>query len=245
MLLPLILNVLLTRIGDAKSFACDASSFPVKLDGIQYLGLHQANANSSAECVKACCDMGDSCKIWQWADKSPAHPVHTCWIGSSSSASPQGGWVSQGRNIVVPTPSPPPHGPFTIDDSDGLGMHFEGIGAISGGGATTKLLMDYAPKVRDNILDYLFKPNFGLGLHILKVELGGDSDATEGAEPSHMHSEHDENYERGYEWWLMKEAKKKKKSKNPIICFAMGLARMVGCWRRPRSSIKKPLHRCE
>jgi len=128
--------------------------------------------------------------------------------------------MCQGRNLPPPPPTPPPtpsppppSGPFTIDDSDGLGMHFEGIGAISGGGATTKLLMDYPPKARDNILDYLFKPNFGLGLHILKVELGGDSDATEGAEPSHMHSEHDENYERGYEWWLMKEAKKR----NPKI----------------------------
>ena len=29
----------------------------------------------------------------------------------------------------------------------------------------------------------------------------------EGTESSHMHAEWDENYERGYEWWLMKEAK--------------------------------------
>ena len=42
---------------------------------------------------------------------------------------------------------------------------------------------------------------------MLKVEVGGDTDATEGAEPSHMHSANDENYQRGYEWWLMKEAK--------------------------------------
>lgn len=39
------------------------------------------------------------------------------------------------------------------------------------------------------------------------MELGGDADATEGAEPSHMHFKGDLNYERGYEWWLMKEAK--------------------------------------
>lgn len=30
----------------------------------------------------------------------------------------------------------------------------------------------------------------------------------DGAEASHMHTEHDENYARGYEWWLMTEAKK-------------------------------------
>lgn len=35
----------------------------------------------------------------------------------------------------------------------------------------------------------------------------------DGTEPSHMHYEADENYFRGYEWWLMKEAKKR----NPNI----------------------------
>ena len=41
---------------------------------------------------------------------------------------------------------------------------------------------------------------------MLKVEIGGDTDATEGAESSHMHSAADPgNYQRGYEWWLMKE----------------------------------------
>lgn len=35
----------------------------------------------------------------------------------------------------------------------------------------------------------------------------------DGTEPSHMHYALDENYFRGYEWWLMKEAKKR----NPDI----------------------------
>lgn len=35
----------------------------------------------------------------------------------------------------------------------------------------------------------------------------------DGTEPSHMHYALDENYFRGYEWWLMKEAKKR----NPNI----------------------------
>ncbi|NXX91720.1 GALC Galactocerebrosidase, partial [Centropus bengalensis] len=56
-------------------------------------------------------------------------------------------------------------------------------------------------------------PNFGASLHILKVEIGGDGQSTDGTEPSHMHYENDENYFRGYEWWLMKEAKKR----NPKI----------------------------
>ena len=85
-----------------------------------------------------------------------------------------------------------------LDDTKGLGLRWEGIGAISGGGATSKLLMDYAPEVVSDILDFLFKPDFGLNLDILKVEMGGDTDSTEGAEPSHMHGgPGDENYNRG------------------------------------------------
>ena len=45
-------------------------------------------------------------------------------------------------------------------------------------------------------------------MHILKVEIGGDSQSTEGTEASHMHVAWEENYQRGYEWWLMVEAKK-------------------------------------
>ena len=36
---------------------------------------------------------------------------------------------------------------YTVDDSSGLGLRWEGVGAISGGGATSKLLMDYDPAV--------------------------------------------------------------------------------------------------
>ncbi|XP_064631565.1 galactocerebrosidase-like [Lineus longissimus] len=100
-----------------------------------------------------------------------------------------------------------------IDDSVGLGRTFDGIGAISGGGATSKLLVNYPEKLRSQILDYLFKPNFGASLHILKCEIGGDAQSTDGSESSHMHSPWEENYHRGYEWWLMKEAKKR----NPNI----------------------------
>jgi galactosylceramidase len=50
-------------------------------------------------------------------------------------------------------------------------------------------------------------------LHHLKVEIGGDTNSTWGSEPSHMHSREEENYKRGYEWWLMKEAR----ARNPKI----------------------------
>ncbi|KAK7903998.1 hypothetical protein WMY93_016605 [Mugilogobius chulae] len=105
---------------------------------------------------------------------------------------------------------------YVLDDKDGLGRVFDGIGGLSGGGATTRLLVNYDEPYRSQILDYLFKPNFGAYLHILKVEIGGDAQTTDGTEPSHMHYEDDENYFRGYEWWLMKEAKKR----NPNITLA-------------------------
>uniref|UniRef100_A0A8C0KWL2 Galactocerebrosidase n=1 Tax=Canis lupus dingo TaxID=286419 RepID=A0A8C0KWL2_CANLU len=111
-----------------------------------------------------------------------------------------------------------PGGAYVLDDSDGLGREFDGVGAVSGGGATSRLLVNYPEPYRSQILDYLFKPNFGASLHILKVEIGGDGQTTDGTEPSHMHYALDENFFRGYEWWLMKEAKKR----NPNIIL-MGL----------------------
>ncbi|KAK3782633.1 hypothetical protein RRG08_015208 [Elysia crispata] len=102
---------------------------------------------------------------------------------------------------------------IVFDDASGYGRRFDGIGGLSGGGATSKLLITYPEKQRSEILDFLFKPNFGASLQILKVEIGGDIQSTDGTEASHMHYSWEENYERGYEWWLMKEAKKR----NPSI----------------------------
>ena len=63
--------------------------------------------------------------------------------------------------------------------------------------------MDYVEPQRSDILDYLFKPNYGASLQILKVEIGGDSQSTDGTESSHQHSEDDLDYKRGYEWWVV------------------------------------------
>ncbi|XP_059177074.1 galactocerebrosidase-like isoform X2 [Physella acuta] len=106
-----------------------------------------------------------------------------------------------------------PIGYIVFDDSQGLERQFDGIGGLSGGGATSKLLVNYPQQQLNEILDYLFKPYFGASLQILKVEIGGDIQSTDGTEASHMHNSWEENYERGYEWWLMKEAKKR----NPDI----------------------------
>src|SRR2546430_9663108 len=58
-------------------------------------------------------------------------------------------------------------------DAQPEGRTFEGIGAVSAG-ASSRLLIDYAEPQRGEILDYLFKPNFGAGFQHLKVEIGGD-----------------------------------------------------------------------
>jgi len=97
----------------------------------------------------------------------------------------------------------------------GSGQTFMGIGGLSGGGGTSRLLFDYSATQQSQMLDYLFKPNYGASLHILKVEIGGDTNSTNGAEASHMRSRTDQNYNRGYEWWLMGQAQ----TRNPNIKF--------------------------
>ena len=93
--------------------------------------------------------------------------------------------------------------------SDAGGKRFDGIGAVSGGGATSVLLKDYPEPQRSQVLDLLFKPKFGASMSALLVEVPGDGNSTQGSEPSHMHTRDDLNYSRGYEWWLMREAKKR------------------------------------
>ena len=98
----------------------------------------------------------------------------------------------------------------TANNADGNYLppdQFYGLGGLSGGGATSRLLPDYPEQAQGEILDFLFKPQFAASLQILKVEIGGDSQSTDGTESSHMHSQDDLNYSRGYEWWLMKKAK--------------------------------------
>ncbi|MFD8600350.1 RICIN domain-containing protein [Kitasatospora sp. NPDC059646] len=102
----------------------------------------------------------------------------------------------------------------TIDGTT-AGRTFDGMGAISGGGATSRLLVDYPEPQRSEILDYLFKPGYGANLQLLKVEIGADANSSDGPEPSHMRSRTDLDCNRGYEWWLMAQARQR----NPAITF--------------------------
>ncbi len=101
---------------------------------------------------------------------------------------------------------------ITINGASG-GRVFDGVGAISGGGGNSRLLIDYPEPQRSQILDYLFKPGYGASMQILKVEIGGDTNSTSGAEPSHEHTRGSANCDRGYEWWLAEQAK----ARNPNI----------------------------
>ncbi len=53
---------------------------------------------------------------------------------------------------------------------DGGAAHhvYDGHGALSAG-ASSRLLWDYQEPYRSDILDYLFKPNWGANMHLLKV----------------------------------------------------------------------------
>ncbi len=101
---------------------------------------------------------------------------------------------------------------ISINGSQG-GRTFDGIGAISGGGGNTRLLADYPAAQQSQILDYLFKPDYGANLQILKVEIGGDTNSTDGAEPSIEHTRGSIDCNTGYEFWLMEQAKQR----NPNI----------------------------
>lgn len=93
------------------------------------------------------------------------------------------------------------------------GPAFDGVGAISGGGGNSRLLYDYPAAQQSQILDYLFKPNYGANIQLLKLEIGGDGNSTDGAEPSHEHVKGQINCNVGYEFWLGEQAVKR----NPNI----------------------------
>ncbi|MFO0891792.1 MAG: hypothetical protein U0790_21965 [Isosphaeraceae bacterium] len=106
---------------------------------------------------------------------------------------------------------------ITLDGAD-RGRTFEGIGALSAG-ASSRMLIEYPEPQRSQVLDLLFRPHYGAAFQHLKVEVGGDVNSTDGTEPSHARTREEflaprpEFFRRGYEWWLLREAKRR----NPAI----------------------------
>jgi Glycosyl hydrolase family 59/Galactocerebrosidase, C-terminal lectin domain len=100
---------------------------------------------------------------------------------------------------------------ITIDGAR-RGRVFQGIGAISGSG-NSRLLIDYPPAERNQILDYLFSPHFGASLQILKLEIGGGGYSSDGSEPSVENAPGRLDCGAGYEFWLARQAL----ARNPAI----------------------------
>lgn len=98
----------------AAAASCDNSTFPRSYADLVFTGLHRKDADSAAACQQACCDEGDACAVWQWADQAPASPVGSCWVGPKGLPhKPQNGWVSFGVDGLAPVPTPPAPTPPT------------------------------------------------------------------------------------------------------------------------------------
>lgn len=133
------------------------------------------------------------------------HGVSWIAVAAVAAMTVSGAAASATAAVGTDADAPVPTSSITVDGSSD-GRAFDGIGAISGGGATSRLLLDYPEKQRSEVLDYLFKPGYGASLQLLKVEIGGDTNTTDGSESSHEHVSGQVNCNAGYEWWLMEEA---------------------------------------
>ncbi len=83
---------------------------------------------------------------------------------------------------------------------------YDGVGAILGGGGNARYLEDYPPAQLSQILNYLFKPGYGASLQLLKLEIGGDANSSDGAEPSAEHTQGVINCGAGWEFAVAKQA---------------------------------------
>ena len=151
------------------------------------------------------------------------HTMTLAWTGQKNPAS-SGTPITVDRVSYIGQPPPPAQTDITVDPA-GPGRTFDGVGAISGGGGNSRLLIDYPAKERNQILDYLFKPGYGASLQVLKLEIGGDANSTDGSEPSIEHTRGVVNCNAGYEFWLAEQAK----LRNPSIKL-YGLAWAAPGW---------------
>jgi len=137
----------------------------------------------------------------------PATPQSFGSPGASNGAQPAGTAPRQdGNRKLTRETAATVITPIKIDNAE-TGPIFGGVGAISGGGGNSRLLIDYPAQQQSQILDYLFKPGYGAALQVLKLEIGGDANSTDGSEPSVEHTSGTVNCNAGYEFWLAEQAK--------------------------------------
>jgi hypothetical protein len=94
---------------------------------------------------------------------------------------------------------------ITVNGSGGDRV-YDGVGAILGGGGNARYLMDYPEPERTQILDSLFKPGYGASLQLLKLEIGGGANSSDGAEPSIEPVRGQIDCNAGYEFAIAKQA---------------------------------------
>ena len=103
--------------------ACGPSTFNTSATGIRIEGLTCTDANSSVDCVAACC-RAPGCVIWQWNPKyGPARCDHSqgvhgaCWLGSHAQGVPKRAldWTGGSRAPIGPKPPPPPSPTTTLN----------------------------------------------------------------------------------------------------------------------------------
>lgn len=121
------------------------------------------------------------------------------------------------EGVLYPNDLVPPDQTQAVVRIDGTsgGRQWGGFGATPAT-AMERQLMHYPPEQRDFILDLIFKPNFGMALTHLKVEVGGDNNSTAAVEPSFAHTREEmanPNFQRGGNFWLMRKAR----DRNPDI----------------------------
>jgi Glycosyl hydrolase family 59 len=107
----------------------------------------------------------------------------------------------------------------------GSGLTFNGIGGV--GGSSTRLLTDYPPTQQSQILDYLFRPNYGAAIQVLKFEIGSDAYSGQGSLPSYNRTGSESVIARGPIVGLVNAAK----ARNPnvkIYGLTWGTAGWVG-----------------
>ena len=131
------------------------------------------------------------------------------------------------RALSALAPAPTPDRATILIDGARPGPVFQGIGAISGGGGNSRLLIDYPPRERGQILDYLFSPHFGASLQMLKLEIGGGGYSSDGSEPSVEAVKGRLDCGAGYEFWLARQAL----ARNPAIKL-YGLQWSAPAWVR-------------
>ena len=114
--------------------------------------------------------------------------------------------ASPAAALVQPSGTGPlPVTAVTVNGAGGDRL-YQGVGAVLGGGGNARYLMDYPEPERGQILDYLFKPGYGAALQLLKLEIGGGANSSDGAEPSVEPVRGQVNCDAGYEFSIAQQA---------------------------------------